>query len=44
MLAAIPGTSFADPLGPIDPVSPEAQVPAVPQDSDPTSANGSATG
>ncbi len=42
LAAAIPGTSFVDPLGPADP---EAEVPAAPQDSDPTSANGSeATG
>jgi regulator of protease activity HflC (stomatin/prohibitin superfamily) len=41
LAAAIPGTSFGDPLGSIDPVSPEADMPAVPQDSDPTSANGS---
>jgi regulator of protease activity HflC (stomatin/prohibitin superfamily) len=41
LAAAIPGTSFADPLGSIDPVGPEADVPAVPQDSEPTSANGS---
>jgi regulator of protease activity HflC (stomatin/prohibitin superfamily) len=45
MLAAIPGTSFTDPLGSIDPASPEVEIPAVPQDSDPTFANGSeATG
>jgi len=36
MLAAIPGTSFADPLGSVEPASPETEVPAVPQDSDPT--------
>jgi regulator of protease activity HflC (stomatin/prohibitin superfamily) len=41
MLAAIPGTSFADPMGSIDPVGPEAEVPAIPQDSDPNAANGS---
>jgi regulator of protease activity HflC (stomatin/prohibitin superfamily) len=45
LAAAIPGTSFADPLGPIDPAIPEAEAQAVPQDSDPTTANGSeATG
>jgi regulator of protease activity HflC (stomatin/prohibitin superfamily) len=41
LAAAIPGTSFADPLGPIDPARADAEVPAAPQDSDPTSANGS---
>jgi regulator of protease activity HflC (stomatin/prohibitin superfamily) len=45
LAAAIPGTSFADPLGPIDPAIPEAEVQVVAQDSDPTTANGSeATG
>ncbi len=46
MLAAtVPGTSFVDPLGSIDPVGPAAEVPAATQDSDPPSANGSdATG
>jgi SPFH domain / Band 7 family len=45
LAAAVPGTSFVDPLGSIDPVGPAAEVPAVTQDSDPTSANGSeATG
>jgi len=45
MLAAMPGTSFVDPLGSIDPVSPDAGVSAATQDSDPASANGSeATG
>jgi regulator of protease activity HflC (stomatin/prohibitin superfamily) len=45
MLAAIPGTSFADPLGSVGPAGHEAQIPAVPQDGDPTFAKGSeATG
>ena len=41
LAAAVPGTSFVDPLGSIDPASPAADVPAATQDSDPTSANGS---
>ena len=45
LAAAVPGTSFVDPLGSIDPAGPAAEVPAATQDSDPTSANGSeATG
>ena len=43
MLAAVPGTSFVDPLGSIDLAGPAAEVPAASQDSDPTSANGSET-
>ena len=41
LASAMPGTSFADPLGSIDPVAPEAEVSAATQDSDPSSANGS---
>jgi regulator of protease activity HflC (stomatin/prohibitin superfamily) len=42
MLAtAIPGTSFADPLGSMDPAGPEADLTAATQDGDPPSANGS---
>jgi regulator of protease activity HflC (stomatin/prohibitin superfamily) len=41
LAAAIPGTSFADPLGSVDPAGPEAEVSAATQDSDPPSANGS---
>ncbi len=41
MLAALPGTSFAGPLGSIDPGGPEADVAAATQDGDPSSANGS---
>ena len=37
---AMPGTSFTDPLGSIDPVASEAEVPAAIQDSDPSAANG----
>jgi len=45
LAAAVPMTSFVDPLGSIDPAGPAAEVPAVTQDSDPTAANGSeATG
>ena len=45
LAAAVPSTSFVDPLGSIDPAGPAAEVPAVSQDSDPTFANGSeATG
>ena len=41
MLAtAIPGTSFADPLGSIDPGGPEADVAAATPDGDPPSTNG----
>ena len=41
MLAAIPASSFADPMGPIDLAGPEADVLAATQDSDQPSANGS---
>jgi regulator of protease activity HflC (stomatin/prohibitin superfamily) len=41
LAAAVPGTSFVDPLGSIDPAGPAAEVPAATQDSDPPSANGS---
>jgi regulator of protease activity HflC (stomatin/prohibitin superfamily) len=41
LAAAIPGTSFGDPLGSIDPAVPEAEVSVATQDSDPPSANGS---
>ena len=41
MLAAIPATSFADPMGSIDLAGPEADVLAATQDSDQPSANGS---
>jgi regulator of protease activity HflC (stomatin/prohibitin superfamily) len=41
LAAAMPGTSFADPLGSIEPAGPEADVSAATQDSDPLSANGS---
>ena len=45
MLAgAIPGTSFADPLGGIEPPAAEAETAAAPQDGDPSSANGSEAG
>ena len=43
MLAAVPGTSFVDPLGSIEPAGPAAEVPAASQDSDPTFANSSET-
>ena len=39
--SAMPGTSFVDPLGSIDPVAPEAEVSAATQDGDQSSANGS---
>ncbi len=42
LAAAIPGTSFVDPLGSAGPVSPEAEAPVTTQDSDPPSANGAA--
>jgi regulator of protease activity HflC (stomatin/prohibitin superfamily) len=43
--AAVPGTSYVDPLGSIDPIGSEAEVSAATQDSDPSFANGSeATG
>ena len=38
--SAMPGTSFADPLGSIDPVAPEAEASPAIRDSDPSSANG----
>ncbi len=41
LASAMPGTSFADPLGSIDPAAPEAEVSAAPQEGDPSSANGS---
>jgi len=41
MLAAMPGASFGDPLGSVDPAAPEAEAPAASQDSNPASANGS---
>ena len=45
LAAAVPGTSFVDPLGSIDPIGSEAEVSAATQDSDPSFANGSeATG
>jgi hypothetical protein len=45
MLAgAIPGTSFVDPLGGIEPPATEAETAAAPQDGDPSSANGSEAG
>ncbi len=45
LAAAVPGTSFVDPLASIDPADPAAEVPAATQDGDPPSANGSeATG
>jgi regulator of protease activity HflC (stomatin/prohibitin superfamily) len=45
MLAtAMPGTSFVDPLGGIEPPATEADTAAAPQDGDPSSANGSEAG
>jgi hypothetical protein len=44
LAAAIPGTSFADPLGSAAPARPEAEVSAAPQDTDPPSANGAEPG
>ena len=41
LASAMPGTSFVDPLGSIDPAAPEAEVSAAPQEGDPSSANGS---
>ena len=41
LAAAMPGASFADPLGSIDPAGPQGEVSAATQDSDPSSANGS---
>ena len=41
LASAVPGTSFTDPLGSIDPAAPEAEVSAVTQEGDPSSANGS---
>ncbi len=43
LAAAVPGASFVDPLGSIDPADPAAEVSAATQDSDPLSANGSET-
>jgi regulator of protease activity HflC (stomatin/prohibitin superfamily) len=40
LASALPGTSFADPLGSIDPAGHEADVAAATQDGDPLSANG----
>jgi hypothetical protein len=44
LAAAIPGTSFADPLGSAAPARPEAEVSVAPQDTDPPSANGAEPG
>jgi hypothetical protein len=44
LAAAIPGTSFTDPLGSAGLARSEAEVPAAPQDSDQPSANGAETG
>jgi len=41
LAAAIPRTSFVDPLGSVDPTGAGADVPVVAQDADPLSANGS---
>ena len=41
LASAMPGPSFVDPLGSIDPVIPEADVSAATQDGDPSAANGS---
>jgi hypothetical protein len=41
LAAAIPGTSFVDPLGSVDPTGAGADVPVVTQDADPPSTNGS---
>ncbi len=41
LASAMPGTSFVDPLGSIDPAAPEAEVSAPTQEGDPSSANGS---
>jgi regulator of protease activity HflC (stomatin/prohibitin superfamily) len=41
LAAALPGTNFADPLGSIDPPVADAEIPVVPQDGEPPSANGS---
>ena len=43
LAAAVPGTSFVDPLGSIDPADPAAGGSVATQDSDPLSANGSET-
>ncbi len=40
LASAMPGTSFVDPLGSVDP-APEAEVSVTPQEGDPSSANGS---
>jgi regulator of protease activity HflC (stomatin/prohibitin superfamily) len=44
LAAAIPGTSFADPLASAGLAPSEAEVPGTPQDNDPPSANGAETG
>jgi regulator of protease activity HflC (stomatin/prohibitin superfamily) len=41
LASAMPGTSFVDPLGSIDPAAPEAELSATTQDSDPSATNGS---
>ena len=41
LASAMPGTSFADPLGSIAPITPEPDVSAATQDSDPSATNGS---
>jgi regulator of protease activity HflC (stomatin/prohibitin superfamily) len=41
LASAIPGTSFVDPLGSVDPAGPETEAPTATQDTDPTFANGS---
>ena len=43
LAAAIPGSSFADPLGAGDPAGTGAEASATPQDGDPPSANGTET-
>jgi regulator of protease activity HflC (stomatin/prohibitin superfamily) len=43
LAAAIPGTSFADPLGSIDPVGSDVEASTPAQDSEPRSPNGSET-
>ncbi len=44
LAAAIPGTSFTDPLGPAGVARTEAEVSGAPHDGDPPSANGAETG
>jgi regulator of protease activity HflC (stomatin/prohibitin superfamily) len=44
LAAAIPGTSFADPLGSAALARPEAELSVAPQDTDPPSANGAEPG